>query len=98
MTFLERSLLDRDDRIEVVGHATAGGSTRAEVVLPEPGGYDVLPLYRRWGYDQSPGFPHPIRIEVGGPPRPVPMALAALGIVGAVAAIGWRRRATRVTQ
>jgi hypothetical protein len=94
----EHGELDRDYWIEVVGHATAGGSTRARVVLTEPGGYDVLPLYRGWGYDHSPGFPHPIRIEVGGPPRPVPMALAALGIVGAAAAIGWRRRASRVTQ
>jgi hypothetical protein len=91
--------LDRSDWIPVVGHSTTRGATRGRVVLDEPGAYDVLPLWRTWGPGHSPGMPSVTRIEVGERPRPVPMALAALGIVGAAAAIGCsRRQATRITR
>ena len=92
----EHGELDREDWIEVVGHATADGSTRARVVLTEPGSYDVLPLYRGWGYDQGPGFPHPIRIEVGDAAGVIPVAAVGLGGASLAVAV-WRRRTPAVT-
>ena len=45
----EEGKLDRDDWIDVEGHATSGGATRGRITLHEPGAYDVLPLWRTWG-------------------------------------------------
>lgn len=86
---------DRDDWIDVVGHATRSGSTRAWIVLTEPGSYDVLPLFRRWGYDHGRGFPDPVRIEVGRRAPIVPLA-AGVGIAGAGLVVAvWRGRPGR---
>jgi hypothetical protein len=93
----EHGEFDRDDWIEVVGHATAGGSTRAKVVLTEPGGYDVLPLYRGWGYEHGRGFPRPIRLEVGRRGHPVTLAVAMLGVAAAGLVTVRRRRFRRQT-
>ena len=88
----EEGSLDRGDWIEVQGHATRGGTTRGRITLDEPGAYDVLPLWRTWGVDHGERFPAAVRIEVMEG-RFVPMALAALGVVGTwLVALAWRRR------
>jgi hypothetical protein len=93
--------LDRDDWIEVEGHAMPSGATRGRITLGEPGAYDVLPLWRTWGADARDGFPGAIQIEVTQGRRVNPMALAAVGVaVTCLAVAGWRCRTshTRVTR
>lgn len=89
----EGGQLDRTDWIAVKGHATRSGATRGTITLAEPGAYDVLPLWRTWS-DRSDGggFPGVIRVEVGESPGAAPMAVAAIGILGAIFAIVVRRR------
>lgn len=71
---------------------TPSGVVRGTIVLGEPGAYDVLPLWRRWGYDHGDGFPGAIRIEVKGGPI-VPMPFAASGVAATILAVAaWRRR------
>jgi hypothetical protein len=90
--------LDRTDWIAVEGHATRSGATRGAITLDEPGSYDVLPLWRTWGPDHSPGSPDVIRIEVGASPRIAPLAVATFGILGTIIAVAsWRRRPARPT-
>jgi hypothetical protein len=84
--------LHRDDWIEVVGEATASGSTQGHVVLNEPGAYDVLPLWRGWGFDHSPGFPDPVRIEVDHGAPILSIAAVGAGVVGVWLAVAVKRR------
>jgi hypothetical protein len=86
--------LDREDWIEVEGHAMSSGATRGRITLGEPGAYDVLPLWRTWGADARDGFPGSIRIEVTDGTRIAPVALAAFGVAGTyLALVAWRRGA-----
>jgi hypothetical protein len=88
--------LDRDDWIEVEGYAV-DGATRGRITLTEPGTYDILPLWRGWGTDHSPGFPDPVRIEVGGRGGWRLAAGVALGIVATgLIHVGRKRRARLV--
>jgi hypothetical protein len=89
--------LDRSDRIPVTGHRTSNRIDRGHITIDEAGAYDVLPLWRTWEPRQGGEFPSVIRMEVGGDAPFVPIAAAAIGIVGvSLAARSWRRRtATR---
>lgn len=88
--------LDRSDWIPVVGHSTSSGATRGQIVLDEPGAYDVLPLWRTWGPGHSPGMPSVIRIEVTDGTPITPVAIAAFGVLGTcLTVIAWRRRTAR---
>lgn len=88
----EDGSLERTDWIRVEGHRAPSGASQGTITLTEPGSYDVLPLSRGWGSDQSPGFPDPIRIEVGNRGRLVPITLAALGAAAAGLVVAARRR------
>jgi hypothetical protein len=89
--------LDRSDWIPVAGHKTSNGVDRGHITIDEPGAYDVLPLWRTWEYRQSGAFPSVIRIKVGGNVPIVPIAAAAIGVVGvSLAARSWRRRTATV--
>ena len=84
--------LDRGDWLAVVGRAMPNGTVRGHVVLAEPGAYDVLPLWRGWGYDHGPGFADPLRIEVGSRAPIVPLAVAGIGAGGISIAVAVRQR------
>ena len=84
--------LQRTDWIPVLGHGTSSGASRGRIRLDEPGSYDVLPLWRSWGPEHSPGFPDPIRIEVADHGRLVPIAVVTLGVAVTGSVIVARRR------
>jgi hypothetical protein len=85
--------LDRTDWIAVEGRTTRSGATLGTITLTESGAYDVLPLRRTWrDRADGGGSPGVIRIEVGARPRVAPMAVAAVGILGTIIAIAYRRR------
>jgi len=86
--------LRMSDWIPVEGRSTASGATQGRVTLNEPGSYDVLPLWRRWGPVPSPGFPVPTRIEVIQPGRTIPWAVLVLGVAVIGAGTAARRRPT----
>lgn len=90
--------LDRTDWIPVLGHATLSGASRGRITLDEAGSYDVLPLWRTWWPEHSPGMPRVTRIEVGEAAGVIPVAAVAVGLVGASLAVAaWRRRTPRVS-
>jgi hypothetical protein len=85
--------LGLDDWIPVQGHATAGGATRGRITIDEAGAYDVLPIWRRWRYEHSRGFPDPIRIEVEGLGPVFPIVVAWVGVMATGIVVSKRRRA-----
>ena len=86
--------IDRSDWIPVLGHPTSSGASRGSITIPEPGAYDVLPLWRRWGPEHSDGFPDPIRLEVRGGPGIAPIAATLLAVLGMSLVAAARRRRT----
>jgi hypothetical protein len=89
---------DRSDWIPVAGQQTVTGRIQGQIVLNEPGAYDVVPLWRTWRGGQSRGFPDPIRIEVGGDARFAMIVAAAIGFVSLSSfALSRRRRAESST-
>jgi hypothetical protein len=75
--------LDLGDWLPVAGRQTPDGAIRGTIALAEPGSYDVLPLWRGWGYDHGRGFPDPIRIDVGNEGGPLVLGVAAAGVAAA---------------
>ena len=87
--------LTRSDWLSVEGHGIPSGASRGTIRLAEPGIYDVLPLWRRWAYTHSEGFPDPIRVKVEAPWSVVPIGVAAaVGVAVVLLLVGTMKRRT----